>query len=110
MHLYNGRVMGINHYKQPFKKVMDHITKTDLSKIKLKIDLVAEPDNPYDPNAIMVFFGDDGKVFEHIGYVAKPQNIACLEAGLENLKVEITNFNKFKDEFVGIEILVTRNE
>lgn len=43
-----------------------------------QVELEAEPDNAYDPNAVKVMVdighGDSGPIMEHIGYVARVNN------------------------------------
>ena len=110
MHLYRGRVVGINHSpaKENFKTIMSRLQSTPLDKVEIHLKLVPEPDNAYDCNAILVMFGDKQDKLLKIGYIPKENTRKIHEVGADNLKCEIANFNKFQENFVGIDILVTK--
>lgn len=59
------------------------------------IELVPEPDNPYDKNAIKVYIKDANEKNHHIGYVKKTDNVKLLHE-LKNNKLEKTSV-----EFIG---------
>ena len=56
---YKFKVAGLSHYCENYRGVID-------PEGRLTVDLIPEPDNPHDPNAIRVYM--NGK---HIGYVPK---------------------------------------
>jgi hypothetical protein len=108
--LYRGRVVGVNFRKDAFNSVMEDLQKTPADKIKFDLRLVPEPDNAFDPNAVKVLFGNLGGVVEHIGYIPKDQAPTILQYGVDNVKIEVVNFNKFQNEFKGLDIMVTTKE
>ena len=56
---YGFKVAGLSHHWENFRDVID-------PEGDLNVELVPEPDNPHDPNAIKVIMNG-----QHIGYVPK---------------------------------------
>lgn len=80
VYLLHFFVRGFQYYEGP--KIIDRINRDGL------VDLVREPDNPYDENAIAIHF--EGK---KIGYVPREDNLVLsniIDAGLLDLQAEIT--------------------
>jgi len=59
---------GANFRPQPAKDKVLALESGDI------VDLIPEPENPYDPNAIAVYYED-----EHIGFVAKEVAVDLIE-------------------------------
>ncbi len=80
VYLLHFFVRGFQYYDGP--KNIDRINRDGL------VDLVREPDNPYDENAIAIYF--EG---HKIGYVPREDNFVLsniIDAGLLDLQAEIT--------------------
>ncbi len=80
VYLLHFFVRGFQYYEGP--KMIDKINRDGL------VDLVREPDNPYDENAIAIYFED-----KKIGFVPAESNEVLsriLDAGLLDLQAEIT--------------------
>ena len=68
--LCNFTIVG-NHFRQPEEKAAFAALEPGD-----EVKFVLEPDNAYDPNAIMVFGGEDFAF--HLGYVPRTENEALL--------------------------------
>lgn len=62
-----------------------------------EVELVAEPTNPYDPNAIQVLC--DGT---HIGYIARDRTADIFRLGLEGAAARVTEGTGLKDRIIEV--------
>ena len=61
-HFASFHIAGFTYY--------DGVDVFDNLKIGTKLFLKAEPENPYDPKAVAIYYGED----IHIGYVPRDEN------------------------------------
>lgn len=78
------------------------------------VEFVPEPDNPHDPNAIMVMVYDASEISHHIGYIPK-KDIAYLKGLLGKPLKPVIEFAGGEEKYTdfddnGNEILVTQKE
>lgn len=108
--VYSGRVMGISMSpaKENFAEIIKKFNMTPIDKIEPTVQLVAEPDNVYDPNAILVMFGNKGETLKKVGYIPKENTHLIHQAGIDTLTVSIVKLNKMDNKVVGLDIIVGR--
>lgn len=85
----------LKEYEEQFGS--DHIGEFESQYVYNRLELVPEPNNPYDENAIKVYIYDDSESEEkhHIGYVGREDNIRLNEL-IDNMKMKRNHF-----EFIG---------
>lgn len=106
MSIYRGPVVGVKFRKKEFDEAFDFLQSKDEETMNPEIKLIAEPENKYDKNAIAVHMGQDEQ-FWHVGYIPKDCTIKLHKLGLDKVEVDISKFNEFDGEVVGVDIEVT---
>ncbi len=110
-------VTGIHHRKDDAKKYCQRAMKCDKKKLPFGIELIREPDNTYDPNAIMVVgWWTKKKLFSKklitdyllIGYVQRDKSQEISEKAEENTPIsgELNSIYIGKDDFLDINFVV----
>lgn len=108
--VYIGKVAGISFSpaKENFKKVMEKFNSMPVDKVVFDLSLRHDPENPYDANAVEVLLGQKGEEVLRVGFVPKPNNQDVLREGIDNVDVEVVNFNRMDNKVVGMDILVSK--
>lgn len=108
MEIYRGKVTGVTF--EPAKSNIAKVVSLLAEKgddFRPQVKLQPDPENKYDPNAIRVLIGQDGKLYE-VGWVPKSCNERVIKAGVENCKTDLVDFNTFEDNIVGFVISITK--
>lgn len=93
--MYSGSVVGTTFEpaKSNIPLVLDYLRTVAAEKGDFEplIELVHNPENPYDKNALQVHLGYGDKKF-FVGHIPKTHNTQMLDAGLLNLDLSFDRF------------------
>lgn len=113
--IYQGKVVGVTFSptKENFKACLARFVEIGQDKVEPVMRLEADPNNPFDPNAVKVLMKNNGDDQEfHIGWIPGPKNGGfnkiLLDEGLENLECRLLKVNLFDDKIVGFGIEVVK--
>lgn len=73
--IFEFYVAGLKFRKEAYEEVKD------LIEVGTQFQLIPEPENPYDPNAVKVAFGPSA-VSHHLGYVPQKEEFSARVAAL----------------------------
>jgi hypothetical protein len=104
MKIYSGNVAGSS-----FEPAASNIAKSIWYELTEEIELIHNPENQFDKNAVEVYIKvkNDFPIF--IGYVPRPINLTALDIGLKNIKGRLLHFNTYEDKPVGAAIELHKN-
>lgn len=113
--LYDGPVVGVSfepsrtNLQNLYSFVIDTVNR--IGDIELDVQLIHNPTNPWDNNAVQVYVGYKDTMF-FIGHIPKTHNTSLLKVGLANLKSEFIRFNYADEEVtpIGVTISVNYND
>ncbi len=113
--LFSGKIVGTSF--EPAKSNLQELLTPFLAGLDigergevlsgLGVKLIHITDNPYDPNAIRVYFEIGNKSWE-VGWIPRFANTKILEYGIENTESSLTDFLVYEDKIVGALITVTK--
>lgn len=97
---YEFFIAGVQHHNSG--SCIDQMSVGD------ELNLVQEPDNKYDPNAVrIVFLSDEGDLSVMLGYVpAKISPSVSADLTIQPMRCEITELNLDKKPWERIKVLV----
>lgn len=113
--IYRGNVVGVSFEpaKSNIPLLRDFLLGTveEVGEIEPVVNLIHNPNNKYDKNAIEVHVGYGDKTF-FVGHIPKTHNELILQIGIENTVREFLCFNFDPDTYaaVGLAVSVNRKE